>query len=125
MATVATTVIPIQKTVTATGVAIARGTRLTLNSSGLVAASAIGVRGEYIALQDIAASGTGLAAVTAAGGSVPMLAGEASCDRGDAAYSMAAGLTGITTTGGAIIMGKWAQTTANGALGVVELASVA
>ena len=123
MATVATTVIPIQKTVTATAVAIARGTRLTLNSSGLVAASAIGVRGEYIALQDIAASGTGLVAVTSAGGSVPMLAGEASCDRGDIAYSMAAGLTGITSTS-AVVMGRWAQTTANGALGVVELASV-
>lgn len=124
MATVATTIIPLQKTVTATAVAIARGTRLTLNSSGLVSASAIGVRGEFIALQDIAASGTGLAAVTAAGGSVPMLAGEASCDRGDAAYSMAAGLTGVTTTN-AVLMGKWAQATASGALGVVELASVA
>jgi len=124
MATTATTIIPLQKTVTATGVAIARGTRLTLNSSGLVAASAIGVRGEFIALEDIAASGTGLAAVTAAGGSVPMLAGEASCDRGDAAYSMAAGLTGVTTSS-AVLMGKWLQTTANGTLGIVQLASVA
>jgi len=124
MATVATQIIPLQKTVTVTAVAVVRGTRLTLNSSGVCAASAIGVRGEYIALQDIPASGTGLAAVTAAGGSVPMLAGEASCDRGDAAYSMAAGLTGVTTTN-AVLMGKWAQATASGALGVVELASVA
>jgi hypothetical protein len=124
MATVATTNIALQKTVTATGVAIARGTRVTLNSSGLVAASAIGVRGDYVTLQDIAASGTGLAAVIATGGSVPMLAGEASCDRGDAAYSMASGLTGVTTSG-AVLIGKWLQTTANGALGVVELASVA
>jgi hypothetical protein len=124
MATVATTLIPIQKTVTATAVAISRGTRVTLQANGLVSASAIGVRGDYIVLQDIAASGTGVAAVIPAGGSVPVIAGEASCDRGDAAYSMASGLTGVTSTN-AVLMGKWLQTTANGALGVIELASVA
>jgi hypothetical protein len=124
MATVATTIIPVQKTVTATAVAIARGTRVTLDASGTVAASAVGVRGDYITLQDIPASGVGLAAVIAAGGSVPALAGEASCDRGDAAYSMASGLTGITSAG-AVLMGKWLQTTASGALGVIELKSVA
>ena len=95
MATVATTLIPIQKTVTATAVAISRGTRVTLQANGLVSASAIGVRGDYIVLQDI-----------------------------DAAYSMASGLTGVTSTN-AVLMGKWLQTTANGALGVIELASVA
>jgi hypothetical protein len=125
MATVATNLIPLQKTVTATAVAIARGTRVTLNSSGLVAASAIGVRGDYIVLENIAASGTGIAAPINAGGSVNVLAGEASCDRGDAAYTMAAGLTGITTTGGAVLLGKWLQTTANGSLGVIELAPIA
>lgn len=124
MATVATTIIPLQKTVTATAVAIARGTRCTLQANGLVSASALGVRGEYITLQDIAASGVGLACVVAAGGSVPVLAGETSCDRGDAAYSMASGLTGVTTTN-AILMGKWLQTTTNGTLGIIELASVA
>lgn len=124
MATVATTIIPLQKTVTATAVAIARGTRLTLDSSGTVAASALGVRGDYIALEDIPASGTGLAAPINAGGSVPVIAGEASCDRGDAAYSMAAGLTGVTTTS-AVLMGKWLQTTASGALGVIELGPIA
>jgi hypothetical protein len=124
MATVATTLIPIQKTVTATAAAISRGTRVTLQANGLVSASAIGVRGDYIVLQDIAASGTGVAAVIPAGGSVPVIAGEASCDRGDAAYSMASGLTGVTSTN-AVLMGKWLQTTANGALGVIELASVA
>lgn len=124
MATVATTVIPIQKTVTATAVAISRGQRLLLNANGLVSVAGLGVRGEYIALQDIAASGTGVVCVTAAGGSVPVLAGEASCDRGDAAYSMASGVTGITSTN-AVLMGKWLQATANGTLGVIELASVA
>lgn len=124
MATVATTIIPLQKTVTATAVAIARGTRVTLDSNGLVAASALGVRGDYITLQDIPLSGTGLAAPINAGGSLPVIAGEASCDSGDAAYSMAAGLTGVTTTN-AVLMGKWLQTTASGALGVIELGSVA
>jgi hypothetical protein len=124
MATVATTVISTQRTVTATAVAIARGTRVTLNSSGLVAASAIGVRGDFITLQAIDASGTGLAAPIGAGGSVPVIAGEASCDRGDAAYSMAAGLTGVTTTN-AVPMGKWLQTTASGELGVIELDPIA
>lgn len=124
MATVATTITPLQKTVTVTAVDVARGTRLTLNSSGVCAASALGVRGDYIALVDIPASGTGLAAVINAGGSLPVVAGEASCDRGDAAYSMAAGLTGVTTTN-AVLMGKWLQTTASGALGVIELAPIA
>jgi hypothetical protein len=124
MATVATTQVSIQKTVTATAAAIARGTRVTLQANGLVSASAIGVRGDYITLQDIAASGTGVAVPIGAGGSVPVLAGEASCDRGDAAYSMASGLAGVTSTN-AVLLGKWLQTTANGALGVIEISSVA
>ena len=124
MATTATTQVAIQKTVTATAVAIARGTRVTLQANGLVSASALGVRGDYITLQDFAASGAGVAVPIGAGGSVPVLAGEASCDRGDAAYSMASGLTGITTTN-AVLMGKWLQATTNGTLGVIELASVA
>ena len=119
----ATTIIPIQKTVTATNVAISRGTRVTLNSSGLVAASAIGVRGDYITLQDIAASGTGFAAVIAAGGSVPVIASETTAV-GDAAYSAASGLTSKTSTN-AVLMGKWLQVGAANKLAVIELASVA
>lgn len=124
MATVATKNIPMQRTITVTAVDVARGTRLTLNSSGVCAASAIGVRGDFIALEDIPASGTGLGAPINNGGSLPVIAGEASCDRGDAAYSMAAGLTGVTTTN-AVLMGKWLQTTASGALGVIELGPIA
>lgn len=123
MATVATTRIPLQATVTATAVAISRGARLTLQTNGLVSVSAIGVRGEYIALQDIAASGSGVAAVTAAGGSVPVLASE-NVTLGQAAYSAASGATSATSTN-AVLMGKWKQATTNGTLGVVELASVA
>jgi hypothetical protein len=123
MATVATNNIPLQRSVAVTAVAVARGTRLTINSDGLGAASAIGIQGDFIALENIPASGRGLCAPIGAGGSVTVIAGEAGCDRGDVAYSMAAGLTGVTTTN-AVIMGKWLQTTANGALGVIELKSV-
>jgi len=109
-----------QRSALVTAVAVARGTRLTFNGTAY-AASAIGVRGDAIALEDIPASGRGLVAPIQSGGSVPVLAGEASCDAGDAAYSMAAGLTGVSTGGGAVLLGKWLQTTANGALGVIEL----
>jgi len=122
MATVATNNIPNQRSILVTAVAVARGTRLTFNGTAY-AASALTERGSMIALEDIAASGRGLAAPIAVGGSVAVLAGEASCDAGDVAYSMAAGLTGITSTN-AVVMGRWLQTTANGALGVIELASV-
>lgn len=123
MAFPATENIPLKVSVTVTAVAVARGTRLTFNGTAY-AASAIGVRGDVIALQDIPASGLGLAAPINAGGSLPVIAGEASCDAGDAAYSMAAGLTGVTTTN-AVLMGKWLQTTASGKLGVIELGAIA
>lgn len=123
MAIPATNNIPVQRSILVTAVDVARGTRLTFNGTAY-AASALGVRGDMIALQDIPASTRGLAAPISGGGSVAVLAGEASCDAGDAAYSMAAGLTGVTTTN-AVLMGKWLQTTANGALGVIELEPVA
>lgn len=123
MATVATLNIPIIRSILVTAVDVARGTRLTFDGTAY-SASALGVRGDMIALQDIPASTRGDAAPIGGGGSVPVIAGEASCDAGDAAYSMAAGLTGVTTTN-AILMGKWLQTTANGALGVIELKAVA
>ncbi len=115
--------IPQIKSILVTAVAVARGTRLTFNGTAY-AASALGVRGEMIALQDIEASGRGQACVINEGGSVPVIAGEASCDAGDAAYSMAAGLTGVTSTN-AVLMGKWLDTTASGALGRIELAPIA
>jgi hypothetical protein len=123
MATLATTIIPLQKTVTATNVALGRGIRVTLNSSGLVAASAIGVRGDYITLQAIPASGTGLAAPIGAGGSIPVVASETTAV-GDAAYSAASGQTSKTSTN-AVLMGKWLQVGAANALAIIELESVA
>ncbi len=123
MATLATTNIPLQVTVTATSTAIGRGIRVTLNSSGLVAASAIGVQGDYITLQAIPASGVGLAAPIGAGGSIAVLASEAVAV-GDAAYSAASGQTSKTSTS-AVLLGKWIQAAASGALGIVQLKSVA
>lgn len=123
MGTVATSNISLQKTVTATNVALARGIRVTLDSSGLVAASAIGVRGDYITLQAIPASGKGLAAPIAQGGSVPVQCSETTAV-GDAAYSAASGQTSKTSTN-AVLMGKFLQVGAANALAVIELASVA
>jgi len=119
----ATINVPIQKTVTATAAAIGRGIRVTLNSSGLVAASAIGVQGDYITLQAIPASGTGLAVPIAAGGSVPVQASETTAV-GDAAYSAASGQVSKTSTN-AVLIGKWLQVGAANALAVVELSAVA
>jgi hypothetical protein len=123
MATVATTIIPLQRTVKATNVAITRGLRLSLDSSGTVSAAAIGVRGDYIALQDIAASTYGLAAPTAAGGSIPVnFSGTANV--GDLVYSAAAGQVSTTSTN-AVLMGRAKQAATNAALSVIELESVA
>ena len=119
----ATTNIKIQKTVTATAVAIARGARLLLNTNGLVSVAGLGICGDYVALQDIAASGTGLAAPIGSGGSVPVLASE-NCTVGAAAYSAASGKTSKTSTN-AVLIGKWLQAPSADTLGVVELGYVA
>ena len=119
----ATTNIATQKTVTATAVAIVRGARLLLNTNGLVSVAGLTICGDYVALQDIAASGTGLAAPIGGGGSVPMLASE-NCTVGAAAYSAASGKTSKTSTN-AVLVGKWLQAPSTDTLGVVELGYVA
>jgi hypothetical protein len=123
MGTAATTNIPLQKTVTATNVAIGRGIRVTLNSSGLVAASGAAESGDYITLQAIPASGTGLVAPISSGGSVPVQASETTAV-GDLAYSAASGQVSKTSTN-AVLIGKWLQVGAANALAVVELKTVA
>lgn len=123
MATVATTIIPLQRTVKATNAAIARGLRLSLDSSGTVSAAAIGVRGDYVALIDIAANTYGLAAPTAAGGSLPVLF-SGTANVGDLVYSAATGLVSTTSTN-AVLMGRAKQAATNAALSVIELESVA
>ena len=119
----ATLNVPVLRTVTATNVAIGRGIRVTLASTGLVAASAVGVQGDYITTQAIAASSQGTAIPIASGGSVPVQASETTAV-GDAAYSAAAGQASKTSTN-AVLIGKWLQIGAANALAVVELSTTA
>jgi len=93
-------------TVTATAVAVARGARLALNSSGTVAAAASTVRGDYVASQAAAASGTLGAFQVGAGGIVTMLnSSGGALAIGDTVYTAAAGeVTGASTS--TVIMGK-------------------
>lgn len=99
-------------TVIATAVAISRGARVTLDSSGTVSASAISVRGDYVAAGAIAASGTSAAYDINNSGIIPVIASEAIAV-GDLCYSAASGKVSKTSGGGAVIMGK-ANTAASG-----------
>jgi len=108
-----------QRTVTANA-AIGRGLRGTLNSSGTLDLSAIGVAGDYVALHDIEANKPGAAASIAGGGKVPAVASEATLV-GDIAYSAASGQFSKTAAG-AVAVGKWVLAASGaGVLGEVEL----
>lgn len=98
-------------TATATAVAISRGIRVSLASTGLVAAAASTVRGDYVASQAVAASGVAAFFPIQPGGIVPMVA-DGALSVGDTIYSAASGKVGATSTG-AVIMGK-ANTAASG-----------
>jgi len=112
------------RTITATAVAQARGVRVTRNSSGLTAVADETTRGDYVTLQAIAASGSGLAASMSADGKVPALASEATVV-GDLAYAAAAGKFSKTSTNAALV-GRWTlAASGDGVLGEVELFSVA
>jgi len=93
-------------------VAVVRGARLTLAATSLCAASAIGVRGDYVAVQAGAASETIAAVPLQLGCVVPMLASEAIAV-GDDVLSAASGKVSTTTGGGAVLLGK-AATAASG-----------
>lgn len=99
-------------TVIPTAVAVARGIRVTLDSSGTVAASAIGVRGDFVASQDAAASEPFAAFALQNGQIIPMVANEAIAV-GDDVYSAASGKVSTTSGGGAVLLGK-ANTAASG-----------
>lgn len=112
-------------TVLATAADIALGIRVTLDSSGTVAASDIGVRGDFVTLQSIPASGDGEALSLQAGIYAPMVASEA-CAVGDPAYSAASGKVSKSTGGGAVLLGKWATAASgNGVIGKVLLGNPA
>lgn len=90
----------------ATAVAIARGTRVTMDSSQVVSAAASTVRGDFIAAQAVAASGTGAFVPLQSGSVVPVLAAlNVAFAVGDTVYSAASGLVGSTSTS-TVVIGK-------------------
>jgi hypothetical protein len=94
----------VQLTVVATAVAVARGARLALNSSGTVAAAASTVRGDFVASQAAAASGTLSAFQIQAGGIIPCIAAEAIAV-GDTVYSAASGKVALSSSS-TVLIGK-------------------
>jgi hypothetical protein len=101
-------------------VAIARGLRGTLNSSGTSDLSPIGEVGDMVALADIEAAKPGPAASVHGGGKVPAVASEATIV-GDLAYSAASGRFSKTAAG-AVAIGRWTLAASGaGVLGEVEL----
>lgn len=111
-------------TITATNVALVRGVRVILDSSGTVSVAGATVRGEFVTAQAIEASGSGAGFSTSDAASVPALASEAVAV-GDAAYAAASGKFSKTSTNAAY-MGVWTlAASGDGVLGTVELKSVA
>lgn len=124
MAIQATYIAPLV-TATTTAVDVALAIRVTLNSDGLVAASDIGVRGDYMTIQSIPASTAGEVASLQAGIYVPATASEA-CAVGDVAYSAASGKVSKSTGGGAVLLGKWTvAASGDGVIGQVLLGNPA
>lgn len=115
----------IPRTIQVGAVALVRGVRVVLDATGLATVATDQVRGDFVTLIPGAVGDFISAASMSDGAAVPMLAGEASCDQGDPAYSFALGKGGVTSSGGVAAIGRWKQTTASGKLGVVELFSVA
>lgn len=103
---------------------VAKGFRVTKDSTGVCAVADATIRGEFVTLAT-GLTGEAICAVdTASGGKCIAYAGEASVDAGDLAYAFAGGKFGVTSTNAAL-MGKWTTTTAVNTLGEVELFSVA
>lgn len=123
MADLATHIGIVPMTVLASTSAISRGYRVTLASDGTVSASAIGVRGDFVMVNDVAASGYGTANPMTNGAKVDAFASEAVAV-GDAAYSAASGAFSKTSTN-AVLVGKWVQAASANTLGVVLLETVA
>lgn len=125
MATQATYAGIIPRTQIPTAVALVIGVRVTVDSSGTVALSAIGVRGDFTTLVAAAASEPVNVASMQGGGRVPALASEATTV-GAAAYSAASGKYSASSGGGAILVGKWVEAASgDGILGAVELSNPA
>ena len=108
------------RTVQNGGTALSRGTRVTLQSTGLVAQQDNTARGDYVLLHDIAANEAGAAASMQGGGKVPAVASEATLV-GDLAFTATAGRFSKTATSN-VAVGRWVQPASGaGVLGEVEL----
>jgi hypothetical protein len=103
-----------------TAVAVARGTRVALNASGLVAAAAITVRGDYVADVSAAASEPFAGVSLQQGAKVAVLVNEA-VSVADPCYSAASGLCSKTSGASAVLLGIYTQAAASGTLAVVQL----
>jgi hypothetical protein len=111
------------RTIQIGGSAIGRGLRVTLLSTGLCALAGIGVRGDYVTRQDIAANESGLAISMSGGENAQVVASE-TVNIGDLAYSAANGQASRTSAG-AVLIGRWTQASTVGLPGEIELFSVA
>jgi hypothetical protein len=124
MAELASYIIANPQTVIPSAVAVVRGARYLLASTGLVAITDNSIRGDYVALTAAAASEPFQAASMSEPGHVPALASEATVV-GDLAYSAASGKFSKTSAN-AVLVGRWKQAASgDGVLGVVELFTAA
>jgi hypothetical protein len=103
---------------------IGRGLRVTLQSTGVVALTGIGSRGDYILLSDGEANGAAVGLCLNSGEKAPAVASEAT-NIGDLAYSAANGQVSKTAAG-AVLVGRWTQAASGaGVLGEIELETAA
>ena len=113
-----------------TGVAVVRGVRLALDSSGTVAVTGANtIRGDFVALAAGAASQP-IPVADMQSGLVPALAGPALTNNttaiGETAYAVATtGTFTNSSASSAVAVGRWTTVTANDKLGSVQLFTVA
>lgn len=114
---------PVQKTVTATNVALARGVRVLINANtGLVSVANATLRGSYVTAQAIAASGVGVAYPIQTGSHYPILVSE-NVAIGDALYSAADGKVSKTSTN-TVLLGVALTAAVTNTLCTVEVQAV-
>lgn len=109
--------------ITLTAASVARGLRVTRNSSGLCAVQDATARGDYVTLRDGAASEVVIGVPSGTPAKVPALTTVA-VNVGDLAYSATGGqFTNVSTS--AVLMGRFTQATSGAGLAEVELFTVA
>jgi hypothetical protein len=104
------------------GSTIGRGLRVSYGATGLITLAGVGLRGDYVTLQDIANNDVGLIASLGGGGKCPAVASVAVA-QGDVAQAAANGQ--FAGAGAAPHCGRWTTAVSGaGVLGEVELESV-